>query len=98
MAVAYQQGSIQNLSLVGLYGVSLTLPSFSQHSVQFSLPSPTLLPYHRPRQFFINQWYSQHTEGNPTSSVLAEMAPWSGRIGVKWQGLVLRVGGNFWNH
>ena len=45
----------------------LTPPSFSQH--QFSSPPPSsVLPYQA--SFFINQWYSQHAEGNPTSQGL----------------------------
>ena len=67
MAVAYWQISIWHLSLVGLHGFSwLCLFSLS---IQFSFPclAKFCLAIGQDR-FFINQWYSQHTKGNPTSS------------------------------
>ena len=51
-----------------LHGISLTLPSFSQHSISFfHLPHFALSG---PRQIPINHWYSQNTEGNPMSPPL----------------------------
>ncbi|KAM7326611.1 hypothetical protein ACRRTK_015089 [Alexandromys fortis] len=52
------------------------LPAFSLVLPPAPRPvSTSILPCAGPRQFFINQCYSQHTEGNPTSPFYPLMVP-----------------------
>lgn len=67
-AMTYWQGSDSSFSVGGYMASLLTLPSFSQDSVQFSLSS-SILSCAGLRQF-IKQWSSWHTEGNHTSPIL----------------------------
>ena len=64
--MAYQQGSGVYVSNSGF----MTSPNSAFLLTAFKLissPNPVLLCYRLEDSFFINQWYSQHTERNPTT-------------------------------